>query len=170
MPFTDVTLATARMQSMMLRLPASRVAPVCTDGRGALFAAVPGEQHTLGVMMAADLFRRNGWDVGLLVGQDHDELVDRISRDDRPVIGLSCSGDHSYPALRRLMAAIRRSRPNAHLLLSGQIVANDARITDLSGQFTVVTGTDGAERIMADLDRDLRADAAMAFSSARSEA
>ena len=58
-----------------------RRAPRCRTGP--FFCAVPGEQHTLGVMMAADLFRRNGWDVGLLIGVDHAEIVERLERDDR---------------------------------------------------------------------------------------
>ncbi len=88
LPFSEVALAGARIQAIVRRMPASRMTPSCAQGKGAVFAAVPGEQHTLGVMMAADLFRRNGWDVSLMVGQTHDELVSRISRDDRPVIGL----------------------------------------------------------------------------------
>jgi methanogenic corrinoid protein MtbC1 len=68
LPFTDVTMATARIQSMLRRMPTGRGHIAAFAGNGAVFCAVPGEQHTLGVMMAADLFRRNGWDVGLLLG------------------------------------------------------------------------------------------------------
>lgn len=154
-PFTDVTLATARMQSMLRRMPASRVSVRCANGRGAMFAAVPGEEHTFGIMMAADLFRRHGWDVGLMVGCTHDELIARLARDDRPVIGLSCSGDHSFPALKRLMHGLRKNRPNAQVLLSGQIVQNAARIDDLPQPFTVVRDVTEAETVMTDLEKNL---------------
>lgn len=148
LPFSEVALAGARIQAILRRMPASRVTPSCAQGRGAVFAAVPGEQHTLGVMMAADLFRRNGWDVGLLVGLGHDELVSRIARDDRPVIGLSCSGDHSYPALRRLLAALARIRPDAQVLLSGQIVKDAAKLATLPVPVTPVADVVEAEAQM----------------------
>lgn len=162
LPFTDVTLATARIQSMLRQMPANRTSVTCADGKGAIFAAVPGEQHTLGVMMAADLFRRHGWDVSLLVGQSHDELIDRIARDDRAVIGLSCSGDHSFPALKRLMHAIRRNRPNTHVLLSGQIVTLPDRLSDLPLIFKTVSDVASAEAIMREIEDDL-ADEASSF-------
>ena len=122
LPFTDVTMAAARIQSILRQLPPSRKAANTHPSHSAVFCAVPGEEHTLGVMMAADLFRRNGWDVSLMVGMTHDEIMARLSRDDRDVIGLSCSGNHSRAALIRLIEDLRQLRPHAHLFLSGQIV------------------------------------------------
>src|SRR6056297_1404586 len=161
LPFTEVAMATSRIQSMLRRMPSGRMAPRSTLRNGAVFAAVPGEQHTLGVMMAADLFRRAGWDVGLLVGQSHDEIITRLARDDRQVIGLSCSGDHSFAALKRLMLALRKNRPNAHVLVSGRIVACAERLADLPVPFTVVEDAASAERQMQRLEEDIAAEAAV---------
>lgn len=152
LPFTEVALATARIQSILRRLPLGRFGLRATRGAGAIFAAVPGEMHTLGVMMAADLFRRGGWDVSLLVGLTHDELLARLTRDDRPVIGLSCAGDHSFGALRRLLAALGNARPDAHFLVSGQIITDPARIAALPVPVMVVGDLDSAEAEMARLD------------------
>lgn len=148
LPFTEVAMATARIQSILRRMPTGRVLPGRAAGPGAVFAAVPGETHTLGVMMAADLFRRAGWDVGLLVGRSHDELLAHVTRDDRPIIGLSCSGDHSYPALRRLLAAIGNARPDAQVMVSGQIVTQPDRIANLPAGVVVVTDLASAEAQM----------------------
>jgi methanogenic corrinoid protein MtbC1 len=152
LPFTEVALASARIQAILRRLPADRTAPRTHHDRGAIFGAVPGEQHTLGVMMAADLFRRNGWDVSLLVGLSHDEMLQRMVRDDRPVIGLSCSGDHSYPALRRLLAAMAKARPEAEILLAGQIVQAPDRIADLPARVVPVADMAGAQAEMARIE------------------
>jgi methanogenic corrinoid protein MtbC1 len=157
LPFTEVALATARIQALLRRMPPGRVTPSCGRGKGAVFAAVPGEQHTLGVMMAADLFRRNGWDVGLMVGLGHDELVNRIARDDRPVIGLSCSSSQSYPALRRLVAALGRMRPSAQILLSGHVVRDAARVADLPAPVVIVPDITAAEAEMLRIETSLSA-------------
>ena len=151
LPFTEVAMATSRIQAMLRRMPTKRIVPCALDQPGAVFCAVPGEQHTLGVMMAADLFRRNGWDVGLLLGLEHQEIVGRLERDDRPVIGLSCSGDHSANALERLMIALRKRRPDAKIILSGQIATDAEALRRLPKPDAVVTGMEDAEAVMARL-------------------
>ncbi|NKX43207.1 cobalamin B12-binding domain-containing protein [Roseicyclus persicicus] len=170
LPFTEVALATARIQSILRRLPAGRGNPGAADGRGAIFAAVPGEQHTLGVMMAADLFRRGGWDVSLFIGLSHDELLARLSRDDRPVIGLSCSGDHSYPALRRLLAALAKARPDAQILLAGQILKQPDKVADLPAPVVPVCDMAGAEAEMARIGAMLAAATVARLGTARRKA
>jgi hypothetical protein len=55
------------------------------------------------------------------------EMIDRLERDDRDVIGLSCSGDHSVNELERLMIALRKRRKDARIILSGQIVERRRR-------------------------------------------
>lgn len=167
LPFTEVALASARIQAILRRLPPSRVAPQAHHAHGAIFGAVPGEQHTLGVMMAADLFRRGGWDVCLLVGLCHDEMMDRMAQDDRPVIGLSCSGDHSYPALRRLLAAVGRARPDAEILLAGQIIHHPARLADLPAPVVPVAGMAEATTEMARIGARIADAVAGASASAR---
>lgn len=155
LPFTDVAMATSRIQSMLRRMPVGRVPLHSCDRHGALFCAVPGEQHTLGVMMAADLFRRNGWDVGLMVGLDHAEIMSRIECDDRAVIGLSCSGAHSVAALERLMVAIRTRRPVSRLLLSGQIALDMDALEKLPEPDAIVTTMAEAEHQMSRLEAEL---------------
>jgi MerR family transcriptional regulator, light-induced transcriptional regulator len=155
LPFTEVAMATSRIQAILRRMPAGGRGRHRSFHRGAVFCAVPGEQHTLGVMMAADLFRRNGWDVGLLVGLDHAEILGRLERDDRCVIGLSCSGAHSLAALDRLMQALRGMRPDARLILSGQIVLDPAALARLPAPDAIVRSVAEAEAQIAQLDADL---------------
>lgn len=159
LPFTEVTLATSRIQAMLCRMPASRAMPLTISDKGAVFCAVPGEQHTLGVMMAADLFRRNGWDVTLLVGLAHDEMLSRLARDDRRVIGLSCSGDHSRDALGALMHGIRKVRPDAHILLSGGITGDAEAMSCLPRADAIVSSVEEAEAWIEDLAGRISAEA-----------
>lgn len=152
LPFTEVTLATARIQSILRRMPIGRAMPRGAVARGAVFCAVPGEEHTLGVMMAADLFRRDGWDVSLLVGLGHDDLMARLARDDRDVIGLSCSGNHSLDALELVMQQVRAQRPDARLILSGQVAADPEALARLPRADATVTSMAEAEAELARLD------------------
>ena len=121
--FVQVTYGTGRM------VPRA----VGTQERAAIFASVPGETHILGVRMAADLFRKDGWDIKLLVGLDHDDLVAEIEKTPIPVVGLSAGGQHSIPALTRLVLALHVTCPQKMLLISGQITDETEEIISLMG-------------------------------------
>ena len=102
-----------------------------------MFAAVPGENHTLGIAIAADLARDRGWDVELFLGHDHDELVEVMTRRDTQVVGLSASTKRSLPALMKLIVALRISKPSVKIMICGPIAA-------LGIVFDGVTRADGA--------------------------
>ncbi|MBY4894757.1 cobalamin-dependent protein [Rhodobacteraceae bacterium N5(2021)] len=146
--FADVTMATARIQSILRSIPSTHKAKAGPSEGGALFAAVPGEAHTLGVIMAADHFRRMGWDVGLLIGMEHGELCRRIAKDDRTVIALSCAGRHSAPALHMLVEELRGLRPDIGIVLSGNVLNDKAVMQSLPRFDGVVDGLATAEKVL----------------------
>lgn len=121
--FADVTVGTGRIYAIIRNLASRFPPPRLLNARHALFAAIPGDDHTLGIRMAAELARKEGWDIELIVGCDHDELVDRILRSDHLIIGLSGGGEHALTELARLALSIQVSQPAALLLVSGSIAS-----------------------------------------------
>ncbi|WP_108838771.1 B12-binding domain-containing protein [Tateyamaria sp. Alg231-49] len=117
--FVEVTVGTGRMFAIMRSMRALFEPRVIARDKAATFASVPGEDHTLGVHMAADLFRKEGWDIALKVGLDHDQLVAEIEKSPNGIVGLSISGEHSIDALSRLVVALHICCPNAIILVSG---------------------------------------------------
>ncbi len=152
LPFSEVTMATARMQTILRNLPAPP--PMGLSGRapGAVFASAPGETHTFGVLMAADHFRRLGWDVGVLVGVDHDTLVRKIVSDDRPLVGLSCAGHASFDALQRVVAQVQARRPDMAVVISGYVAQDEQAVAMLPECDGVIETLETAE---ADLEAAL---------------
>lgn len=156
MPFADVTMAAARIQSILRTIAVTREPVADPSDHGALFVAVPGEAHTLGVIMAADHFRRLGWHVGLLIGMGHGELCRKIDADDRKILALSCAGRHSAPALHVLVDEIRRLRPDVGIFLSGNVLNDKAVMKSLPAVDGVIDGLATAEQTLG-----RRADAAL---------
>lgn len=76
--------------------------------RRVLLAAVPGEQHTFGVAMLAEFFRRDGWEVVDEPPRSLEELLDRVRCQPFHVVGLSLSRDGGLGALAGAIRAIRR--------------------------------------------------------------
>ena len=103
----------------------------------ATFVSVPGDNHKLGVTMAADLLRERGWDIRLLVGMDHDALIDELAADAPTLIGISTGGKRSLPALLRLIVALRIATRPARILVCGQIADDDFQLVGVSGADSV---------------------------------
>ena len=121
--FAEVTAATGHIYAVMrgLKPLLQSAAPELTQP-SAFFTAVPGETHLLGVSMAADLFRKQGWDVAFKREFDHDEIVQYAAHSQMPLIGLSAGGEHCLAPLARLVVALRISVPDTSIMVSGAIL------------------------------------------------
>lgn len=99
-------LATALCQDLLLRVLAqSPFAEPC--GRRAVFAAVEGNRHALGVRIVADTFEMAGWEVHFL-GADTPtrDLVAHVGAERPDLVGLSASLPTQLPVLRGAIAAL----------------------------------------------------------------
>jgi methanogenic corrinoid protein MtbC1 len=128
MDFTTVSIAVSRIYGVMLGLRGAMAPLAGGIRRAAVFAPAPGENHTLGLTMAADIFREHGWDVDLQLGLDRERLVRHLSASACEVVGLSAS-DRTDPAeLAALIVALRVRRPDIIILVSGQMIADHREI------------------------------------------
>lgn len=154
--FSDVTVAVGRLQRVMRSLSPdfARDLDVPHDGRRILLAVAPGEQHTFGLAMVAEFFRRGGWDV---IGGYHDPSFDPVAclqREWVDVLGVTCSAEGRFEPLKSWVAEMRRSSCNQALgvLVGGAAFAHDAeRFRDVGADGTAVDGLQAlaaAERLL----------------------
>ena len=129
--FNKVTLGTGRIFAIMRGMRHLFEPAPIAQHKTALFASTPGEDHTLGVRMAADLFRKEGWDITLKVGLGHDALVAEIEQSNIRIIGLSIGGEHSTEALTKLVVALNINCPHVSIFVSGQNIESVQSILDL---------------------------------------
>jgi methanogenic corrinoid protein MtbC1 len=115
--FVDVAIGTGHLYALMraIRLKQVQSHEGFVLDKSALFAAVPGETHGVGISMAANIFRDADWDIDLQLGTEHDTLVAHIEASQPKIIGLSLSSERSFEALVRLVIAIRIVAPEAIL-------------------------------------------------------
>lgn len=150
--FLQVTVAVGRIYALMRSLRRSAVLPLA-EGRVATFVSVPGEDHTLGVTMAAELLRTKGWDIHLLLGLGHNRMVDELTASQPRVLGVSTSGTRSLPSLTRLLVALRLSMPAMRILVCGQVDLAESELIMISGADSVAIGFEAAaaelERLVA---------------------
>lgn len=125
--FADVTVGLSRLQLLLRRLSAERadLARHGGDAHSILLAAAPGEQHTFGIIMVEESFRRAGWDVCGVGASSIDEILYLVRRDSFDVIGFSISNDHLSDPVGFAIEEIRRASRNRNIrvLLGGRAVA-----------------------------------------------
>ncbi len=112
--FTDVTVGLGRLQRVLRELsPAFGVSvghPA--QGRRILLLPSPGEQHTFGLVMVAEFFRRAGWDVtggAWAAGADPAALVAAEWFD---VVGFSLGSESHLDSLAASIRAVRHATCN----------------------------------------------------------
>lgn len=118
--FPEVTAATGRIFELLRKITIAADPSPSTQDLTVVFASVPGEHHTLGIRMAADLFRDDGWEIALKIGLSEEELVAEIKTLPRCIVGLSIGGRHSLDRLSGLVEALHKQCPQTAIVVSGQ--------------------------------------------------
>lgn len=109
--FTDVTIGLGRLQRMMRELSPAFGTEVAhpPNGRRALLVRAPGEQHSFGLSMVAEFFRRAGWEV-VSAGEGEDtDPVTAVRREWFDVVGFSAGSEARLDWLPACIAAVRRA-------------------------------------------------------------
>ena len=120
--FAEVTIGASRIYGILRVLDESYISRSAGSSKRALFVTPIGETHRLGVKMAADLFRRKGWKIELLLGPSQEKVLERIKHSSHVIVGLSSAGPHSVTELAKLVLAIRIHYPNVFIIISGQVL------------------------------------------------
>lgn len=111
--------------------------------REALFTAVPGEQHILGVTMAADLMRDRGWKIDLHLSDTAEDLCRIVRNNGYMIIGLSATNADKVRSLAATIVELRLAAPHARIFIGGHIV-------DVEPDIAVRTGADAAANTIDD--------------------
>lgn len=126
--FANVTIGVTRLQRIMRRLGDDFCdAHAHADGgESLLLTVVPGDQHSFGLSMVAEFFRRAGWNLCTGPFDSHRELTSLVHNHWFDVVGFSISSDRRLDALTRDIAEIRRGSRNRRvgILLGGPLLAS----------------------------------------------
>ena len=161
--FAAVTTASGRLYRIIrgLRHVLDRTADLGPQDGRIVLALLPGDTHTLGSEMAADLLRRAGWTVDLSVGEDHDTVVARAEAARAAAIVLVANADRELAQLTRLVIGLRIVVPMTPVVLAGKIldmpdVARLCGVDDVVGSLEAVS--DRLRRIVGDAAEPARRD------------
>lgn len=123
--FTTVTLGLWRLHRVLHELSATfqRSGEAGTDDRRVLLAATPGEQHTFGLFMVAEFFRRAGWEVFDGPSFSARELAAAVHHEWFGIAGFSLSRADHLGELAALIREIKQASRNRGIgILVGGVV------------------------------------------------
>lgn len=152
--FTQVTVGLWRLQQIVHEHSAQfeRGRPARPSGRRALLMPAPGSQHTFGLLLVGEFFRRAGWQVAGDPTIGLDMAMRLLAQEPFDLLGLSVGSECHVDTTASAILALREASMNPSLVvLAGGAVAN--------------LWPDFAERLGADASA---ADAAMAVAVADS--
>ncbi len=139
--FSQVTLGLWRIHSMMHELSPSFHAsagdarPQHSAERRILLASLPGQQHTLGLSLLSEFFRREGW-IALCIPSPEPGLTQStLSAHWFDVFALSASLDSEIPDLEKTIKAARKTSQNPRLtiLVGGPLFMRRPEVCDMIG-------------------------------------
>ncbi len=127
--FVDVTMGLWRLQEVVREIAgrASLDRLLATGGRKALFASVPGDQHTFGTMMIDEIFRLDGWVTDRLSMPTTSDLLKCAGSDWFDLIGLTASSACHAGDLKSLIVALRNvsRNPDVCIMVGGPLINGD---------------------------------------------
>lgn len=117
--FTEVTVALWRLQTAMRALSTAFVAAEAHPlaGPRALLVPLPGEQHTFGLAMVVDFFRRAGWNAWSGQVGSRGDLAAMVRAEWIDLVGFSIASDARLDVARSEVRAVRQASRNPDLIV-----------------------------------------------------
>ena len=144
--FTEVTLGLGRLQQVLRELsPAFGQTSASTSGNRILLLPGPGEQHTFGLVMVSEFFRRAGWDVGGGAWEAGADPVVMVQREWFDVVGFSLGNVDQLDELAACIKNVRAAALNKSLcvIVGGPLfLANPAYVVYVNAD---AASTDGSQ-------------------------
>ncbi len=147
--FMQVTVGLGRLHQMLQRLSLADPEPppieVRGNGRRALLATAPGEQHAFGLLMVTQFFRQSGWEVWNEFPESSQELVGCVRQHSFALIGLSAGTRQRIESLALTIRQLRRAslNPGVCVMVGGPLLVQHPELASRVG--ADATAPDGRE-------------------------
>lgn len=159
--FTAVTTGVWRMQQMLRALSAAFVGHVANQppGRRILLVSAIGEQHSFGVAMVCEYFRRDGWEVCSERVESDEDLAVILRGSWFDMLGISVGGSTHLESLTKSIQTSRRASRNLQLgvMVGGPVfVAHPELVSQVGADATAADAAQAtiqADRLMTLLAR-----------------
>jgi methanogenic corrinoid protein MtbC1 len=118
--FAEVTLVIGSLLQLRHVIRSANDPLGVPAGKGnALFVSLPNQMHTLGLVLAADAFRDEGWDVEVMLGASADAVVERAKTICPNIVGFTAGKYERLTDVLALADRVKHLPCVSHVLLGG---------------------------------------------------
>ncbi len=157
--FVAVTQASYRLQELVYKLSAEFVlsGPQCggLSNYAALLVNTPQSQHSLGLLILSQYFKRYGWQVVGDTTWREPDMVIAVQSGSIDLLGLSVSDERQLGYLKKLIATLRKKSLNPDLLVmvGGPLLATHDHLASwLGADFSCLQAHDAQVMAMRRVD------------------
>ena len=149
--FSEVTLGLWRLQQSLHALSPKfqETEKHAATPRRALLVSAPKEQHTLGLFMLSEFFRRAGWEVWSDLPSDYSEVAAKVSDEWYDLVGISVGSEVKLEALTVAVTKLRHvsRNPDVVVMVGGPIFGDHPEFAVAAGaDFTAQDAPDAVSR------------------------
>ncbi len=131
--FAEVTIGLTRLHTLVADLGSSlspQIGISVLPSPRAAFVEAPGEQHTFGLQLIREFFRREGWDVWGGRTNDSQELLRLVQDEWINVVGISMSSVDLVADVTDLISSLRANslNPSLMIMVGGACVMDEPQI------------------------------------------
>lgn len=148
--FTQVTVGLTRLHQLVRLFSTAFQAelPTVDSGRHALLVPAPGEQHTFGLALVTEFFRRGGWTVWSGAPDQLEDLLAIVRHEWFAVVGFSLACGTRVDALAAAIRRVRRASRNRALgvMVGGPMFVAHPELVAMVG--ADATATDGRQAVL----------------------
>ncbi len=148
--FADVTIGLGRLQQVVrtLRWQSPQAYGPDHSAPSALFAPTPSEQHTFGLFIIEESFRRAGWRTWIETSGFQEDTVDMVRHHWFDLIGLSAHAEDQAEEVASTIAAARKASRNRGLfvLVGGRLFIENPELVSAVG--ADATAPNGGEALL----------------------
>ncbi len=154
--FVDVTIGTSRLQQLLHEFTYPPAKAPGGGSRRVLLLPAPSEQHTFGLLMVSDFFRREGWEVWGGSPLSQEDLWTMVAGQWFSVVGFSLSNARLIDALCSTITKVRRLSKNqsVQIIVGGRVIAEDKALALSLGADLAVTDAQEAVRLAKGLAQE----------------
>jgi methanogenic corrinoid protein MtbC1 len=147
--FADVTIGTARLQSLLRDISAEFNYPTDTKNESGIAVVVlSDEYHTLGAMILTSQLRRLGVSVRLLLGVSEADALRELQQDRYDAVMISASHIEGLDKLAKFVEKIRKqTRRNTPIVVGGPILGHSSDVKALTGADVATSDVHEAIRV-----------------------
>jgi methanogenic corrinoid protein MtbC1 len=154
--FTQITVALGRLQVLLHELGRDGANTEDSSGaeaRSVLLITMPGEQHSFGLLVIGDAFRRHGWNVCCEFPRTSREALELVASHHFDLLGLSSAGEVKAEDLGTLLPALRRASSNTAMpiLVGGPLFMRCPELVEQLGADGTAMDGEGAVEIAEQL-------------------